>query len=169
MLQVENSHKLSLPMLGDYCDGQHYQDHHLFKADPLSLQIILYYDELELCNPLGSRRKKHKIGMLFSLLFTHMLTVLETFKPLNCIGAFYYILGNLRPQLRSIVSTIQLLALTKYTTVADFGIDRIIEPLVEDLRKLESVGVNIQCICCVQWIFFYLGRGSDVCCQWCPA
>lgn len=28
------------------------------------LQIILYYDELELCNPLGSRRKKHKIGIL---------------------------------------------------------------------------------------------------------
>lgn len=23
---------------------------------------MVYYDELELCNPLGSRRKKHKIG-----------------------------------------------------------------------------------------------------------
>lgn len=29
----------------------------------MSLQITLYYDELELCNPLGSHRKKHKIGI----------------------------------------------------------------------------------------------------------
>ena len=28
-------------------------------------QIFLYYDELELCNPLGSRRGVHKIGMLY--------------------------------------------------------------------------------------------------------
>ena len=34
------------------------------QQDPVALQINLYYDELELCNPLGSRRKKHKIGIL---------------------------------------------------------------------------------------------------------
>ena len=27
-----------------------------------SLQIQLYYDELEVCNPLGSKAKKHKLG-----------------------------------------------------------------------------------------------------------
>lgn len=49
-------------ILGDYCDGKRYREHPLFSNDPVALQLILYYDELELCNPLGSRRKKHKIG-----------------------------------------------------------------------------------------------------------
>lgn len=49
-------------ILSDYCDGKQYREHTLFSTDPVALQLILYYDELELCNPLGSRRKKHKIG-----------------------------------------------------------------------------------------------------------
>ena len=61
-----NSHSLSDGLLGDYCDGELYATSALFQEDPCALQIQLYYDELELCNPLGS--KKHKLGrcMLYS-------------------------------------------------------------------------------------------------------
>lgn len=52
-------------------------------------------------------------------------------------GAFYYMLGNLRPMFRSRTSIIQLLILAKYN---EFGIDRILEPCIEDIKKLESVG-----------------------------
>ena len=48
--------------LGDYCDSQQYMQHPLFSSDDKALQLNLYYDKLELCNPLGSRTKKHKIG-----------------------------------------------------------------------------------------------------------
>lgn len=51
-------------ILGDYCDGKKFKEHPLFSIDSSALQLILYYDELELCNVLGSRRKKHKIGKL---------------------------------------------------------------------------------------------------------
>lgn len=54
-------------------------------------------------------------------------------------GAFYYILGNVRPQLRSKIKNIQLLLLAKYSTVVEFGIDKMLEPIVEDVKKLESV------------------------------
>ena len=37
---------------------------HYYSNDHTALQITLYYDELEVCNPLGSRRKKHKLGWL---------------------------------------------------------------------------------------------------------
>ena len=57
-----NSHSLSEGFLGDYCDGELYTTSALFQEDPCALQIQLYYDELELCNPLGS--KKHKLGKL---------------------------------------------------------------------------------------------------------
>ena len=60
------------------------------------------------------------------------------------IGAFYYILGNVRPQLRSKISNIQLLLLAKYDSVVEFGIDRMLEPIVEDIHKLESVSNIMQ-------------------------
>ena len=58
-----DDHHHRSPVMNDFCNGEVCQMHPLFSADPVALQIILYYDELELCNPLGSRRKKHKIGM----------------------------------------------------------------------------------------------------------
>lgn len=57
-----NSHSLRDGLLGDYCDGTLYATNLLFQEDPCALQIQLYYDELELCNPLGS--KKHKLGKI---------------------------------------------------------------------------------------------------------
>lgn len=49
--------------LMDYCDGELFKQNPLFQEDPCALQIQLYYDELEVCNPLGSYAKKHKLGM----------------------------------------------------------------------------------------------------------
>lgn len=39
-----------------------YKSHPLYAVDPNFLQIMLYYDDVEICNPLGSRAKKHKLG-----------------------------------------------------------------------------------------------------------
>ena len=60
--QIENGHFSSDTVMSDVCDGQIFQSHPLFTAYPQALQIILYYDDLEICNPLGSNVKKHKIG-----------------------------------------------------------------------------------------------------------
>ena len=46
----------------DFCDGELFKDHPLFKSDPCGLQIRLYYDDLEVCNALGSKSKIHKLG-----------------------------------------------------------------------------------------------------------
>ena len=48
--------------MGDYCDGDLFKSHPLFGEDPCALQIQLYYDEVEFCNPIGSRRGVHKLG-----------------------------------------------------------------------------------------------------------
>ena len=71
------------------------------------------------------------------------------------VGAFYYMLGNVRPQFRSRISDIQLLQLVQYGTVEEFGIDRVMTRIVEDLRKLESV-------CATQSICVYLYSSSLV-------
>ena len=52
---MENSHQRHDEMIADYCDGQVYRQHPLFSRDPHALQIILYYDDVEVVNPLGSK------------------------------------------------------------------------------------------------------------------
>lgn len=64
MLKVLRGHQRSDGLLADYCDGTAYKSHPLFSRDHRSLQIMAYYDDIEVCNPLGSRAKKHKLGML---------------------------------------------------------------------------------------------------------
>ena len=64
-------HKNDSIIMSDFCDGSRFTSHPLFSFHPQSLQLCLYYDELELCNPLGSKRTKHKIGNKFSLVVFH--------------------------------------------------------------------------------------------------
>jgi hypothetical protein len=68
-LQVLNGHKSTDGKIRDFCDGEIYRYHHLCSNDPTALQLMLYYDEVEVANPLGSKNGKLKLGRLtqFSL------------------------------------------------------------------------------------------------------
>ena len=57
-------------MLRDYCDGEGFATHPLFSVHGDALQIFLYFDELEVCNPLGSKVKIHKLGLFIIYLKT---------------------------------------------------------------------------------------------------
>ena len=61
--KIDNPHIRNDGLLSDYCDGDIFRQHPLFSRDPKALQLILYFDEFEVCNPLGSRANKHKIGL----------------------------------------------------------------------------------------------------------
>ena len=106
IIQVMDGHcQTRVGILSDYCDAKHCLQHQLFSTDPVELQLILYYDELELCNPLGSRCKEHKVGMsctcvLFciiiyialynvaiSVLYTHLLDIIMLFNFSSCNSA----------------------------------------------------------------------------------
>ena len=43
--------------------------HPLFSTNPKALQILLYYDDFEIANPLGAKATIHKIGKTTILLF----------------------------------------------------------------------------------------------------
>ena len=62
-IQVIHGHERQDGIIEDYCDLPAAKSHPLFGQDVTSLQILLYFDEVELCNPLGSSRKIHKIGL----------------------------------------------------------------------------------------------------------
>lgn len=59
---------INVMMLSDFCDGDLFASHPLFSLHSSALQIILFYDDVEICNPLGSRTKKHKLGSSLKLI-----------------------------------------------------------------------------------------------------
>ena len=83
-----------------YSDGSIYKNHPVLEH-PDALQIVGYYDELEVCNPFGSNVKKHKLGLIF---FT--MTNLNPQYRSNFKGIFLSTVVN--------VTVIEELELTKY-------------------------------------------------------
>ena len=73
----------------DIIDGALFSNHEIFSSDAQALQIILYYDNCDLCNSAGSRVTKHKIAFL------------------------YFTLGNFRHEVRSNLDAIFLLAVVR--------------------------------------------------------
>lgn len=71
-------HTQTTGLLGDYCDGSDFREHPLYSTERRALQILLYYDEVEICNPLGTKVKRHKLGR-FTCIHKHTLS------PMQCL------------------------------------------------------------------------------------
>lgn len=100
--------------LENFIDGAVFSNHEVFSSDTQALQIILYYDDCDLCNSAGSRVTKHKMAL------------------------FYFTLGNFSNEIRSKLDAIFLLAVVKTSHLKKYGFDEILKPLLEDLKKLAS-------------------------------
>ena len=102
----------------DITDGEWFKEDQYFKDHPDALMVIIFHDELEICNPLGSRASVHKVDM------------------------FYYIFANLTPKFRSKHSAVRLIAIANAKHVKSYGIEKILSPVIEDLKRLYE-GVKI--------------------------
>ncbi|KAK2845982.1 hypothetical protein Q7C36_010836 [Tachysurus vachellii] len=87
----------------DLSDAAHFKSNPLFYTEKDTLQIQLFYDDFETANPLGSKKRIHKLGAL---------------------------------------DNIHLCALFHAQDIRWYGFNSIIEPLVNDLKVLEIVGVK---------------------------
>lgn len=105
--------------LYDFTDGALFTSHPLYSQRPNALQILLYSDEIEICNPLGPHASANKLLM------------------------FYYSLGNIDPKFRSKLAAIRLLAIAKAKDVSQWGVDVILKRILEDLTLLYN-GVRIE-------------------------
>ncbi|XP_028417337.1 uncharacterized protein LOC114541732 isoform X1 [Dendronephthya gigantea] len=113
--EVENPHFSCDGVLRDVMDGDFFKSHPVFSLHSDALQLLGYYDDLEIANPLGSKAKIHKIGV------------------------FYFVLGNIRPMFRSSIRSIQLIAIAKTKDIKSFGIDNLLMPFIEDVNCLAKV------------------------------
>lgn len=74
-------------------DGTHFKENVFFATENITLPLLLYVDDFEVCNPLGTSRKKHKIT------------------------AVYWVLANIPPQFRATLKSIYLAVLCKAVDV----------------------------------------------------
>ena len=98
----------------DICDGEFFKNDPFFVEHEDAIQIIIYHDAVEVCNPLGSHAGIHKLDM------------------------FYYTLGNLNPKVRSKHCAVRLLGIANSHLVKKYGHNAILRPMIEDIKKLEN-------------------------------
>jgi len=97
----------------DFFSGQYFQKEY-YRNHPNALLFCLYYDDFEICNPIGSHRKKLKLSI------------------------FYWSLLNIEPELRFKVHAIQLLAVAKSSHIKKFGISSLLSDFISGLKKLHK-------------------------------
>lgn len=102
-----------------YRDGSHYTKNEMFQGDGFKISLGLYIDDFEVSNPLGTSKKKHKMT------------------------AVYWVIANLPSKDRSTLHSIQLALLCKAAHVKEHGYEKVLEPLLKDLKYLEQQGVYV--------------------------
>ena len=103
--------------LASFRDGKYFKQNEFHANEEFSISLILYVDDFEICNPLGTSRKKHKVT------------------------AVYWILADAPHELRSQLTSIYLALLCKANDIKKFGYETVLEPLLKDLTTLEREGV----------------------------
>lgn len=99
-------------------DGQYFKANCFF-SEELRISVCLYVDDFEMCNPLGTSRRKYKL----------------------C--AIYWILSNIPSTFQSTLSSIYLALLCKTEDVKIYGFEKVLQPLLHHLKTLEQHGVYV--------------------------
>uniref|UniRef100_A0A1X7V6K4 Uncharacterized protein n=1 Tax=Amphimedon queenslandica TaxID=400682 RepID=A0A1X7V6K4_AMPQE len=116
--QILQSHQRSDDLTSDTCECATYESHPLLSVENNSLEILLYYDDLEVCNPLSFRSIVHKIAI------------------------FYYTLRNLSPKYCSHNAAIQLVTVTKSSYLNNYGLEKVLKSFMERISVLEKDGAE---------------------------
>lgn len=118
-IAFNSSHTAQAGRYQSFRDGTHFEENTLLATENTTLPLILYINDFEVCNPLGTSRKKHKIT------------------------AVYWVLANSPPQFRATLKSIDLAVLCKAVDVKRYGHEAVLEPLLKDLIQLEEEGISI--------------------------
>ena len=103
----------------DVRDGKNFRENSFFQENPDAVPILLFQDELEITNPLGAGKSKHKFN------------------------ATYYTVLDVQSALRSKVKSIQLVSLVPSKLWKKHGNEKCNAELIKDLHELESRGVEV--------------------------
>lgn len=121
VLDKAMSEKVHVPQeFRSYADGQYFTENPFLAKDEFTIALVLYIDDFEVANPLGTSKLKHKM----------------------C--AVYWVIANIPSKYRSTLSSIQLALLCNTSTVKECGYAKVFQPLIYDLKLLEQNGVYLE-------------------------
>lgn len=115
-----NDIKINSDAYTHFFDGDVYKNNSFFHNNNNAIQLQIFFDEFEVCNPLGSKASVHKIG------------------------AFYFVINNLPFYINSTLENIHLLALCYNADIKQFGLNPVLEKIVNDIKILEKEGIFIE-------------------------
>ena len=104
----------------DCRDGLAFRQNDFFNKNPSAVPVVLFQDELEVANPLGAGKSKHKIQCTY-------FTTLE-----------------IVPALRAKVKSIQLCSLVLSRYWKKHGNNKCNRNLIDDLKSLETEGLQVE-------------------------
>ena len=107
-------------ILETFIHGNFFLNHAYFLGNKCLLRLHLYCDELELCNPLGSSRTKHKVT------------------------AFYFYVGNVGLKHTSLLQNIFLALIVESRILKTHGYSVVLKPMIDDIKTLEVNGIVFQ-------------------------
>jgi hypothetical protein len=112
------NHGSPFPAFSSYRDGTFYKNHPFFSTTTAKLELILFSDDYNICDPLGPAKTKYKTN------------------------GVYYKVGNL--DWVSEANPIKLIQLCFTKDIVKFGYNCVFRRLVDDLKILERSGVKIE-------------------------
>lgn len=112
MLQQE--HGSTDSVMRGFKDGSLFSNLEFCRNHPFGIRLVLHIDDVEYCNPLGSRRGKHKLTII-------------TFK-----------IQNFNPKINSGLDRVYVALVVPSKCVKKYGFARILKPMLQDLMALES-------------------------------
>jgi hypothetical protein len=96
-----------------YLDGEEYLNHPFLQKNKDVVRINLYYDDIDVCNPIGSQSAVYKVA------------------------CFYFTIQN-AGFLNSQLENIFILAIAYNTDVKKYGFQKILEPFIKEMKLLET-------------------------------
>lgn len=114
-----DTHNCGQGAFQSFCCGDNYKKNVFFKSNPLAIQIKLFTDDFEPCDPLKSKVGVHKVT------------------------AFYFQIINLPSNLNSKIDSIHLVALSDASDSKNELADAntLLEIIVADLKIIETRGI----------------------------
>ncbi|XP_062712865.1 uncharacterized protein LOC109431829 [Aedes albopictus] len=117
---LKNENRSSDGIMRGFKDGSLFSKLDFCQKHPFGVRISLHVDDVEYCNPLGSRRGKHKLTVI-------------TFK-----------VQNFDPRINSGLDKVYVALMVPSKCVKKYGFEKVLKPLLQDLMALESEsGVEI--------------------------
>ena len=110
----------SKQLIKSFNDSVYFSENELFQTESNAIQIVLYVDDFDSANPLGDSRNCNKIS------------------------GTYFRIGNFDNGYQSLNYVTQTAILCDSKHVKQFGIKKIYQPLLDDLKVLETTGISIQ-------------------------